>query len=101
MPDMAGKPKSRSVAKSQKTKPRAKAARASASKPRPRPEPEDDLGLVDFDIAILSPDGTYDIDALEVIPSPSFTERDAVKCYREEHQEMLDPQALLAVVIRE
>jgi len=100
---MAGKPKSRSVAKPRKSrpKPRAKTPRTSASKPRPRAEPEDDLGLVDFDIAILNPDGTYDIDALEVIPSPSFTERDAVKCYREEHQEVLDPQALLAVVIRE
>ena len=100
---MAGKPKSRSVAKPQKSrpKPRAKAPRPAAPRPRPRAEPDDDLGLVDFDIAILNPDGTYDIDALEVIPSPTFTERDAVKCYREEHQEMLDPQALLAVVIRE
>jgi hypothetical protein len=107
MPDMAGKPKSRSVAKPHKSRPkprakaRVKAPRTSPSQPRARAESEDDLGLVDFDIAILNPDGTYDIDALEVIPSPSFTERDAVKCYREEHREVLDPQALLAVVIRE
>ncbi len=100
---MAGKPKPRSTAKAQKSRPkrRAQAPRASVSKPRAKAEPEDDVGLVDFDIAILNPDGTYEIDALEVIPSPTFTEKDAVKCYREEHEEVLDPRALLAVVIRE
>jgi hypothetical protein len=118
MRDMAGKPKSRSVAKPRKAqakaqpkpqaKSRAKAQRISAAKPRaPKPrtrakrEPEPEPFMVTYDVVILSPDGTYDIDSMDVLNVPNFTSRDVVKCYREDHAEELDPKALLAVLVPE
>jgi hypothetical protein len=101
---MAAKPKS--TAKSRKAKPRAKAPakvkRIPTAKPRRivEPDPEPDPFMVVYDIVILSPDGTYDIDSMEVIYARNYTARDAVKCYRVEHPE-LDPQAQLAVLMED
>jgi hypothetical protein len=109
MRDMAGKPKSRSVAKPPpaKAKPRAKSRakpqRISGAKPRARAkqEPEPEPFMVTYDVVILSPDGTYDIESMDVLNVPNFTYRDVVKCFREDHAEELDPKAMLAVLIPE
>jgi hypothetical protein len=109
MRDMAGKPKPRSVAQPRKApkkaqpKPRAKPQRISGAKPRTRAkrEPEPEPFMVTYDVVILSPDGTYDIDSMDVLNVPNFTSRDVVKCYREDHAEELDPKALLAVLVTE
>jgi hypothetical protein len=107
MRDMAGKPKPRSVAqprraqKKAKPKPRAKPQRISGAKPRTRAKREPEPFMVTYDVVILSPDGTYDIESMDVLNVPNFTYRDVVKCFREDHAEELDPKAMLAVLIAE
>ncbi len=96
---MAGKAKSKSLARA-KTESQSKGPKpGSTRKPRVVPEwdPETEFFMKTYRIAILDPDDTYTIDTLEVHNVPNYTWQDALQCYREEHP-WLEPQALLAVV---